>query len=108
MFAKLEEIIMTTLSALNEAITNRAFFHGMNPEHLTMLTDGAKAVQSRACAVPGRRAANQFYLIASGKITVEAHEPADGTMVVQTLGAGEVLGWSWLLPPFVWHFQARA
>ena len=29
-------------------------------------------------------------------------------MLVQTLGAGEVLGWSWLFPPFLWDFQARA
>jgi CRP-like cAMP-binding protein len=29
-------------------------------------------------------------------------------MPVQTLGAGDVLGWSWLFPPFAWHFQARA
>jgi CRP/FNR family transcriptional regulator, cyclic AMP receptor protein len=52
--------------------------------------------------------ANQFYLIESGRIALEAHEPADGTVLIETVGAGEVLGWSWLFPPFVWHFQARA
>lgn len=98
------------MTTLNEAIANHAFFHGMNPEHLAVLTDGAKAVQFKGGDVLFREGepANQFYLIENGKITVEVHEPADDTMVVQTLGAGEVLGWSWLLPPFVWHFQARA
>jgi CRP-like cAMP-binding protein len=52
--------------------------------------------------------ANRFYLIESGSVALEAHEPADGTFPIQTLEGGEVLGWSWLFPPFVWHFQARA
>lgn len=95
---------------LNEAITNHTFFHGMKPEHLAVLTDGAKAVQLKVGAVLCREGepANQFYLIESGKIALEAHEPANGTMLVATLGAGDVLGWSWLFPPFAWHFQARA
>jgi len=52
--------------------------------------------------------ANQFYLIESGKIALEAHEPCNGSLLLQTLGAGDVLGWSWLFPPFTWHFQAKA
>lgn len=95
---------------LNEAITLHAFFHGMKPEHLAVLGQGAKAVQFKSGDVLFREdePANQFYLIESGKVALEAHEPADGTALVQTLGAGDVLGWSWLFPPFVWHFQARA
>ena len=52
--------------------------------------------------------ANKFYLIESGRIAIEAHQLANGTALVQTLGPGDVLGWSWLFPPFTWHFQARA
>ena len=98
------------MKTLNEAITDHPFFHGMKPEHLAMLTDGANAVQFKVGDVLFREGepANQFYLIGSGKIALEAHEPADGNTLVQTLGAGDVLGWSWLFPPFVWHFQARA
>lgn len=101
---------MKTLNALNEAITNHAFFRGMKTEHLSQLTDGAKSVQFKIGDVLFREGepANQFYLIESGKVALEAHEPADGTTLVQTLVAGEVLGWSWLFPPFTWHFQARA
>jgi len=92
---------------LNEAITKYEIFRGMKPEHLAMLGEGAKEVEFHPGDVLFREGgpANQFYLIESGRIALEAHEPADGTM---TLGAGEALGWSWLFPPFVWHFQARA
>ena len=51
--------------------------------------------------------ANCFYLIISGRIGLEAlhgHPP----LGVQTIGAGDVLGWSWLFPPYYWHFDAMA
>ena len=101
---------MKTLDGLNDAISNEACFHGMNPEHLAILSNGAKEVQFKAGEVLFREGepANQFYLIEKGKVVLEAHEPANGTTLVQTLGAGDVLGWSWLFPPFAWHLQARA
>jgi CRP-like cAMP-binding protein len=98
------------MKTLNEAIMKHAFFNGMKPEHLAVLTEGAKATSFKAGDVLFREGepANQFYLIESGKIALETLESANGTMLVQTLGAGDVLGWSWLFAPFVWHFQARA
>lgn len=100
---------MTIMKTLNEAITKHAFFHGMKPEHLALLTEGANATTFKAGDVLFREGepANQFFLIESGKMALETHDPANGTMLVQTLGAGDVLGWSWLFPPFIWHFQAR-
>jgi CRP-like cAMP-binding protein len=98
------------MKTVTEAITKHPFFHGMKPEHLTVFTEGAKATGFKAGDVlfREREPASQFYLIESGNIALEAHEPATGTVLVQTLGAGEVLGWSWLFPPFTWHFQARS
>jgi CRP-like cAMP-binding protein len=98
------------MKTLNEAIMKHAFFHGMKPEHLAVLTEGAKPASFKAGDVLFREGepADRFYLIQSGKIALETHEPANGTMLVQTLGPGDVLGWSWLFPPFFWHFQARA
>jgi CRP/FNR family cyclic AMP-dependent transcriptional regulator len=100
----------TLMKAITEVITNHAFFHGMKPEHLAVLTEGAKAAQFNAGDVLFREGApaNQFYLILSGRIALEAHAPANGTVQVQTLGPGDLFGWSWLFPPFSWHFQARA
>lgn len=52
--------------------------------------------------------ADQFYIIRFGKISVEINMPNRGPHSVQTLGAGEVLGWSWLIPPHRWRFDGRA
>jgi len=53
--------------------------------------------------------ADHFYLIQEGRVALETpFIPGKGVVTIQTLGAGEALGWSWLFPPFVWHFGARA
>jgi hypothetical protein len=41
-------------------------------------------------------------------VAVELHHPPRGTALIETIEAGEVLGWSWLFPPYRWHFDARA
>lgn len=52
--------------------------------------------------------ANSLYLVEEGKVVVEAHEPGRPDRLVQTIGPGSGLGWSWLFAPFAWHLQARA
>ena len=93
-----------------ETITEHPFFLGMKPEHLDVLVGCARETKFKADQVLFREGepANQFYLIESGRAVIEAHQLAKGTALVQTLGPGDVLGWSWLFPPFSWHFQARA
>src|SRR5208337_4614287 len=52
--------------------------------------------------------AAKFYLIKTGKIALELHASERGMIRIQTLSQGEVLGWSWLISPFRWHFDAVA
>jgi CRP-like cAMP-binding protein len=86
------------------------FFSNMAPEHLDTVGACATKTQFKADQIVFQESepANQFYVIESGRVAVEAHQPSDGTVLVQILGPGDVLGWSWLFPPFAWHFRARA
>ncbi|MDX1656503.1 MAG: cyclic nucleotide-binding domain-containing protein [Candidatus Competibacteraceae bacterium] len=52
--------------------------------------------------------AERFYLLEAGSVVLKVYSPRRGPIPVQTLGPGEPLGWSWLLPPYRWHFDARA
>ncbi len=100
----------TLMNPLAERVTTHPFFRGLKTSHLEVLAECATEARFNPEQILFRQGdpANQFYLIESGKVALEAHEPANGTALVQHLGAGEVLGWSWLFPPFVWNFQARA
>ncbi|MFF0610450.1 cyclic nucleotide-binding domain-containing protein [Nocardia tengchongensis] len=55
--------------------------------------------------VEGRRA-DRCWLISEGRVVLDAGVPGRGDVVVQTLGPGDLLGWSWLVPPYRWHFGA--
>ena len=51
--------------------------------------------------------ADHFYVLRRGRVAVEAHTPACG-VVLDTVDEGEVVGWSWMVPPYRWAFDARA
>jgi CRP/FNR family cyclic AMP-dependent transcriptional regulator len=86
------------------------FLHGMKSDHLDILARHARHVefQPRQLIFRESEAAYQFYLILDGRVAVESHVPRADDIPVQVIGGGDVLGWSWLFPPFTWHFQARA
>jgi len=86
------------------------FLVGMNPKQLALLTDCAMAAHFEPSRIVLREneIANRFYLIESGKVVLESGEEFGKHMVMETISAGDLLGWSWMFPPYVWHFTARA
>jgi CRP-like cAMP-binding protein len=86
------------------------FYEDMPAPYLQFLTEAAEhrrfAAGETIFAESGD--ADFFYLIVEGKVALESFVPGWGTYVVQTLGGGDALGWSWLFPPYQWRFSARA
>lgn len=97
-----------------EQMATRVEFHpflvGMNRRHLALLTDCAMAVQFKKRQVIFREGgiANRFYLIETGKVILESGGAEGNPVVIDTIGAGDLLGWSWMFQPYTWHFTARA
>lgn len=54
------------------------------------------------------RPAEEFFLVFEGKVALEIGASDRPGITVETLGRGEILGWSWLVPPYRWRFDARA
>ena len=52
--------------------------------------------------------ADTFYVLRHGSVALETFVPARGAMTIETIDAGDVVGWSWLFSPYRWHFDARA
>ena len=96
--------------ALAEAIAAHRFVAGMKPDHLKRLMDAAMFKQFQRDEVVFREGdpANRFYLICQGKIALESRRNDESAPLVQFVGKDDVLGWSWLFPPYYWHFDARA
>ncbi|MCX4585688.1 Crp/Fnr family transcriptional regulator [Streptomyces sp. NBC_01481] len=55
----------------------------------------------------GRRA-DRFWIIRSGTVTLDMHVPGRRAAVIENLGLGELVGWSWLFPPHTWQLGAEA
>lgn len=51
--------------------------------------------------------ADMFYIIRTGKVTIDIHAPGQGNITIQTIQEGDVLGFSWIIPPYKWRFNAR-
>ncbi|MGP7995998.1 MAG: Crp/Fnr family transcriptional regulator [Streptosporangiaceae bacterium] len=85
-------------------------FAGLSPDELVLVSAAARPVRFGA----GQRLfsegapARGCWLIHDGCVALDVMIPGRGQVVVQTLGHGDVLGWSWLLPPYQWHFGAVA
>ncbi len=52
--------------------------------------------------------ATTLFLVRRGRVAVEIHAPDRGPIVIETIGPGGTVGWSWLFPPYRWQFDARA
>jgi CRP-like cAMP-binding protein len=86
------------------------FLDDLPAPYLRFLTEAAnlKRFASGEIIIAEGDEAELFYLIIEGQVTLESFVPGWGTLAVQTLGAGDALGWSWLFPPYRWRFGARA
>lgn len=99
------------MTAVTTAVlAGHPFLRGMRAEHLETL---GKASAEVAFA-PGQRIfdagghANRFWLIEAGHVVLDVRTPDGGTVIVETAGIGDLIGWSWLFPPFSWTFGAIA
>jgi CRP-like cAMP-binding protein len=52
--------------------------------------------------------ADTLFLVHHGRVAIEIHAADRGAIVVETVGPGGTVGWSWLFPPYRWQFDARA
>ncbi len=92
------------------ALLGHSFFTGLPPEHVRGVGALARAVSFDPGAVLFRTgdAADALYLVTAGRVALEIEVPGRGAVVVETISPGEVLGWSWAVPPHRFRFTARA
>ena len=100
----------TQVEPLSTRVALHPFLAGMNHTQLALLTDCAVARYFNANQTILRQGefANGFYLVETGKVALESQTGFGKSIPIQILGAGNLLGWSWMFPPYVWQFTAHA
>jgi len=98
------------MESLRPILQAHPFFEGMKPEHLDILvgcTSNAQFGKDKFIFRAGEQA-DHFYLIRHGHVELDLAQPGQEPITILSLGDGEVLGWSWMVPPYKWKFDARA
>ncbi|EKV30444.1 cAMP-binding protein [Caenispirillum salinarum AK4] len=98
-------------AVLAEALAHHPFFHDLPAPALERLAACAREARFDAGTQIFHAGgdADGFFVIRQGTVRVESKRPGSaGPAVLQTLHEGEILGWSWLTPPYRWAFDARA
>ena len=100
----------SAITAVEASVMAHPFLSGLKPEHLRVLANNALRMQYQTDELIFREGdpANRFYLIERGRVSLEYGRKDESPMPIQTVGPGDVLGWSWLFPPYYWNFDARA
>lgn len=98
------------METLEPILAAHPFFHDLEPRYLSIIVGCASNVRFQAGEFLCREgdAANTFYLLRHGKVALQVTVPGHSSMTIETLDAGEVVGWSWLFPPYLWQFDVQA
>lgn len=91
-------------------VVRTGVFGAMTEEHRELLMSVAREVSfgtgDRIFDEGGK--ADRFWIIHTGTVALDLHVPGRHAAIIETLGAGKLLGWSWLVPPHHWHLGAEA
>jgi CRP-like cAMP-binding protein len=95
---------------LDEILAQVPFFEGLPEDEIALIAGCGRNVRFDAGETIFRQgdAADTFFVVRHGTVAVGNFVPPRGELVIETLESGDLLGWSWLFPPYRAHFDARA
>jgi CRP-like cAMP-binding protein len=98
------------METLERLLAEHPFFQDMEDRFIRQLVGCASNARFEAGQYLFRQGeiADHFYLLRKGHMAIEIHAQERGAIILQTLGAGDIVGWSWLVPPHRWLFDGRA
>jgi CRP-like cAMP-binding protein len=96
--------------SLDQLIAEQPLFKDLESKYLQFIVDCAslKNFEPGDYLLREKEDADEFYLIRQGKVALSTFVPGRGSINIQYLGDGKVVGWSWLIRPHRWHFNALA
>ncbi|MDZ7828546.1 MAG: cyclic nucleotide-binding domain-containing protein [Halofilum sp. (in: g-proteobacteria)] len=99
-----------TGSSISRLIAANRVLGDLPPEFIDSLAEHAIERELAQGEVVFRHgeSAETFYIVRQGTVAVEVAAIEGPPLVLQRLDEGALLGWSWLIPPYRWNFQARA
>jgi CRP-like cAMP-binding protein len=97
------------MESLERILWQHPFLRELDAEEIRFLVGCAanRRYEPGALVLHEGDAADTFFLLRSGRISLEVQTPGRGPLQLESLVAGDVLGWSWLFPSHCWQLDAR-
>lgn len=98
------------MTSVFDTLRANPFFSGLTDSDVQTFADAGRFVgyQPREIVLRYQQPANAFWVLTSGKVVLLNHVPGSRVRPVETIAAPDVVGWSWLVPPYRWHFDVKA
>jgi CRP/FNR family cyclic AMP-dependent transcriptional regulator len=98
------------MHTMEEVLGSHPFFAGLDADAMRLIAGCASNVHfaEGEYLFEEGGAADQFYMIRRGRVAMQLHSPGQGAIITDTMDEGEVVGWSWLVPPYRYFSDARA
>jgi len=98
------------VQTIEQLLAEAKAFNGMSSEHLELIAGCAQNTTFADGDYLMREgdAADSFHVVRLGRVALEIFVPQRGAVTLETVDEGDLVGWSWLVPPFRVHLDARA
>lgn len=98
------------VKSIEEVVREHPFFAGLDQRIVDLVGGCAKNAHFQAGDYLFHEggSAHEFYLLREGRVALQINDPARGPIVFQTLQPDEIVGVSWLIPPYRWDYDAKA
>ena len=98
------------MQTIEQLLAEAKAFNAMSEKHLSLIAGCAQnqVFEDGAYLMREGEPANSFYLVRLGRVALEIFVPQRGGVTVETVEGGDLVGWSWLTPPYKVHLDARA
>ena len=98
------------MPSTTDYLAAHAFFSALNEDYIKLLSEFVteRQVAKGEVLFQQGKVADKFYLVRKGQVSVQVPALVGPALELQVLGENQMLGWSWLIPPYRWNFLARA
>lgn len=97
-------------ATIDAHIRHNPFFEDLPEPYLTLLSSHAslRTYRAQERVFPQDATADEFFIVCDGEVALEVPAISGDALNLLTVREGQILGWSWLIPPYRWLFDARA
>jgi|SRR4051812_29914246 CRP/FNR family cyclic AMP-dependent transcriptional regulator len=101
---------MVSMRSIEELLDEAAALQSLPASHRSTMAGCARlrTLEPGAMLLTEGGPADEFFLLRRGSVAIETDVPGRGPVMLETLGDGDLVGWSWLVPPYRSAFGARA